>query len=174
MTHPPHREARKTSRSTVRWWLAAAAMTAAALAGASAIASADTTPPPSDDSAAPSAVEDFSYPSSADITKVKLLRGDGHVLLGDCANPSQIQIWTRAPGNPDNKVCFTVAGTTGFLTLQLPDAFAIQTSGGHSLRAGLTAGATPQSIDVPKDGFKGIGEGINGSPANIVELTVTG
>ncbi|MFG2919139.1 hypothetical protein ACGF0D_40450 [Kitasatospora sp. NPDC048298] len=174
MTHTPLRDTRRTGRTTARRWLAAAAVTATALAGATAIASADTTPPPADNSAAPPAVEDFTYPGADTVTKVKLGRGDGHILLGDCAKPTQIQIWTRAPGNPDNRICFTVAGTTGTLTLQLPDVFAVQTSGGRSLKVGLTVDGAAQTLDVPKDGFKGIGEGTSGNPAGITELTVTG
>ncbi|MET8546033.1 hypothetical protein ABZW03_36190, partial [Kitasatospora sp. NPDC004799] len=113
-------------------------------------------------------------PGAAAITKVKLLRGDGHILLAaDCAK-SQIQIGTLAPGNPDNQICFTVTGTTGSLSLQLPDVFFVQTSGGRSVRAGLTVGTASQTVDVPTNGFKGVGVGTGGSPAALVELTVTG
>ncbi|MET8545031.1 hypothetical protein ABZW03_30960, partial [Kitasatospora sp. NPDC004799] len=113
-------------------------------------------------------------PGAAAITKVKLLRGDGHILLAaDCAK-SQIQIGTLAPGNPDNQICFTVTGTTGNLSLQLPDVFYIQTSGGRSVRAGLTSGSTSQTVDVPTNGFKPVGVGSTGTAASLVELTVTG
>ncbi|MFG2204627.1 hypothetical protein [Kitasatospora sp. NPDC048715] len=167
MTDNPSR-----TRRTARRWLATAAVTAAALGGATAIAAADTTP--ADNSAAPPAVEDFSYPGAAAITKVKLLRGDGHILLADCGKPNQIQIGTLAPGNPDNQICFTVTGTTGNLSLQLPDVFFIQTSGGRAVRAGLTVGTTTQTVDVPTNGFQGVGEGTGGDKAALVELTVTG
>ncbi|MFE4362611.1 hypothetical protein [Kitasatospora sp. NPDC056808] len=172
MTHTPLRDTRRTGRATAGRWLAASAVTATALVGATAIAAADTTP--ADNSAAPPAVEDFAYPGAAAITKVKLLRGDGHILLGDCAKPTQIQVWTLAPGNPDNQICFTVSGTTGSLSLQLPEVFAIQTAGGRAVRAGLTTGTTQQTLDVPKDGFKSVGEGNNGASTSLVELTVTG
>ncbi|SOB85519.1 hypothetical protein [Streptomyces sp. 1331.2] len=172
MTHNPPRTAKTTGRTTARRWTAALAATTAALLGATALAAADTTPP-ADNSAAPPAVEDFSYPGATAITRVKLIRGDGHILLGDCAKPTQIQIWTRAPGNPDNKICFTADGTTGSLTLQLPDVFALQTTG-RAIRAGLTAGTATQTLDIPKDGFKGTGEGTGSAPTSLVELTVTG
>ncbi|WP_316519829.1 hypothetical protein [Kitasatospora brasiliensis] len=127
-----------------------------------------------DNSTAPSAVEDFSYPGADTVSRVKLLRGDGRIRLGDCAEPSQIQIWTRAPGNPDNKICFTVAAATGSLSLQLADVFAVQTADGRAVRVGLTADGATQTLDVAKDGFKGVGEGIGASPTAVVELTVTG
>ncbi|MER6401192.1 hypothetical protein ABT263_34910 [Kitasatospora sp. NPDC001603] len=143
----------------------------------SVLAAADTAPPTpptaADAATAPLALEDFAYPGANGIINVKLLRGDGHVTLADCSGPSQIQIWTRAPGNADNKVCFAADTTTGFLALELADVFAVQTSG-RSLRASLTAGGTTQTLDVPKDGFKGVGEGVSSAPTTVVELRVTG
>ncbi|MFD7581996.1 hypothetical protein [Kitasatospora sp. NPDC059817] len=149
-------------------------MTAAAFG--SALATADTPPPTTqatDTPVAPPAVEDFGYPGASGISKVKLLRGDGTVVLTDCAKPSQIQLWTRAPGNTDNKACFTATGPAGFLTLQVPDVFAVQTSD-RSLQVDLTAADTTQSVDVPKDGFKGLGEGLSQAPTTMVQLHVTG
>ncbi|MFE2728158.1 hypothetical protein [Kitasatospora sp. NPDC059327] len=143
----------------------------------SVLAAADTTPPAppttADTSAAPLALEDFAYPGANGVIKVKLLRGDGHITLADCSSPSQIQIWTRAPGNTDNRICFAADTTTGFLALELPDVFAVQTSG-RSLRASLTADGGTQTLDVPKDGFKGVGEGVSRAPTTVVELRVTG
>ncbi|MFE2721532.1 hypothetical protein [Kitasatospora sp. NPDC059327] len=156
--------------------LASLAATAVLTTGASVLAVADTTAPPSppgDNTIAPPSVEDFGYPGASGITNVKLLRGDGHLLLTDCAQSSHIQIWTRAPGNKDNKVCFTATTATGSLTLELADVFVVQTSG-HSVRAGLTAGGTTQTLDIPKDGFKAVGEGLGQAPTSVVELHVTG
>ncbi|MFD9598331.1 hypothetical protein ACFWA9_36990 [Kitasatospora sp. NPDC059973] len=158
----------------VRGWAAVIAATAAAgVFGLSAFAAADTAPPPADGTLPPSAVEDFSYPGGSTLTGLKIMRGDGHILLADCAGATQIQIWTRAPGNKDNKVCFTATTTTGFLTLELVDVFAVQTSG-RSVQAGLTAGGSTQTLDVPKDGFAGVGEGLGQAPTTVVELHVTG
>ncbi|MFF2542797.1 hypothetical protein ACFVUY_09540 [Kitasatospora sp. NPDC058063] len=158
----------------MRWFVAAVAAVAAAVGG-SALATADTTPPPppTAEAAMPPAVEDFSYPGAAGISKVKLVRGDSSILLGDCSKPTQIQLWTRAPGNPDNRICFTSTATSGFLTLELPDVYFVQTSG-RSVRVGLTAAGASQSVDVPKDGFKAIGEGLGQAPTTLVELRVTG
>ncbi|WP_316528075.1 hypothetical protein [Kitasatospora brasiliensis] len=144
-------------------------------AGVTVLASADTTPPPptTGDNAAPPAVEDFNYPGANTISRIKLLRGDGHIMLADCAKPSQIQLWTRAPGNPDNKVCFTATSTTGQLTLQLADLFAVQTTG-RSLHAELTAADIKKGIDVASDGIAGVGEGLGQEPTTVVELRITG
>ncbi|MGW2254313.1 hypothetical protein ACWCXH_29595 [Kitasatospora sp. NPDC001660] len=159
----------------IRNWTAVLTVAAAGVLGLNALAAADTTPPPppGGSSEPPAAVEDFAYPGADAVTRVKLLRGDGGVTLTDCTKSSQIQLWTRAPDNPDNKVCFTATATSGFLTLQLPDVFAVQTNG-RALHASLTADGTTQSLDVPKDGFQAVGEGLGQSPTTVVELRVTG
>ncbi|SOB88858.1 hypothetical protein [Streptomyces sp. 1331.2] len=160
----------------IRGWTAALAATAAGVFGLSALAAADTAPPPApptDASVAPPAVEDFSYPGASGISNVKLLRGDGGIMLADCSTPTQIQLWTRAPGNTDNKICFTAPAVTGYLALELPDVFAAQTAG-RAVRVGLTAAGASQSTDVPKDGFTGVGEGLGQAPTTVVELRVTG
>ncbi|MGW2255203.1 hypothetical protein ACWCXH_34215 [Kitasatospora sp. NPDC001660] len=161
----------------IRGWTAALAATAAGVFGLSTLATADTAPPPApapaDASAPLAAVEDFTYPGASAISKVKLLRGDGAIMLADCTKSSQIQLWTRAPGNTDNKICFTAPSATGYLTLELPDVFAAQTSG-RAVRVGLTAAGASQSTDVPKDGFTGVGEGLGQAPTTVVELRVTG
>ncbi|MEU6235622.1 hypothetical protein [Kitasatospora sp. NPDC047058] len=160
----------------VRGWTAVVAVTtAAAVFGLSAYAAADTTSPPLPVGAdtPPPAVEDFAYPGAETISKVKLIRGDGHILLADCAKPSQIQVWTRAPGNPDNKVCFTATTTTGQLTLELPDVFAVQTAD-RALHASVTASGATQALDVDKNGFQPVGEGLGQAATTLVDLRVTG
>ncbi|MFC8453850.1 hypothetical protein [Kitasatospora sp. NPDC057223] len=158
-----------------RGWLAATSIAIAAAVGGSALATADTSPAPvpADNSAAPFAVENFDYPGVADNPRITLLRGDGHVTLADCATPTSIQIWTRATTNNDGRVCFAVNGTTGYLAVEMPEVFAVQTAG-RAVHASLTADGVTQTLDVPKDGFKGIGEGTGAKPTTLVELRITG
>ncbi|GAA2797715.1 hypothetical protein RMN57_34415 [Kitasatospora sp. CM 4170] len=155
----------------IRTWLATAGLLCAATLTVTSLAAADS--PDTDASAAPPAVEDFAYPGAAAVTNVKLKRGDGHIAPADCAGTTQIQLWTRAAGNPDNKICFTVTGSTGDLTLELADVFAVQTNG-RALRATVTADGAGQSVDVASGGFQGLGEGLDASPATAVELRITG
>lgn len=151
-------------------WLAISAAAAAATLGASVFAMADT-PPPVDNSAAPYAVEDFTYPSIATPQGIKLHRGDGHVTLADCASATQIQVWTRASTNADGKFCFAVTGATGYLSLELPEVYAVQTTD-RVVRASLTADGATQVLEVPKGDFKGVGEGTNSTPTTNVELHI--
>ncbi|MFJ4672752.1 hypothetical protein [Kitasatospora purpeofusca] len=159
--------------STLRtraWVAAAVALTAAVTC--SALAAADA-PQPTDNSAAPPAVEDFGYPGADSLSGVKILRGDGRITVTDCSRENQIQIWTRAPVNGDGKLCFAAGSATGRLTLELSEVFYIQTSG-RAVRAGLTADGNAQSVDIAKDGYRIVGEGLGQAPTTAVELTVTG
>ncbi|MFF1907331.1 hypothetical protein [Kitasatospora sp. NPDC058218] len=169
------------SHRTLRWLTAAAlaaTTTFAVVAAASAdpaptAASAD--PAPADDPTPPPAVEDFSYPGASPFPNLKLLRGDGHILLADCNTATQIQLWSRAvpssSGGPS--VCFRVNGTAGYLALELPQTFLIQTAD-RAVRASLTADGVAQTVDVPKGGITGVGEGVGQKPTVLVELRVTG
>ncbi len=51
--------------------------------------------------------------------------------------------------------------------------FYIQTSG-RAVRASLTADGSTQSVDIAKDGYRVVGEGLGQTPTTAVELTVTG
>ncbi|MDN3292579.1 hypothetical protein QWM81_00660 [Streptomyces ficellus] len=128
-----------------------------------------------DDTLPPVAVEDFSYPNAAKILAEKgltLHKGDGRILLADCdSSRQQIQVWTRQTA--DGKYCFDANATRGYLTLEVPDVYALQTSD-HPISADLTANGKTQTVNVPKDNFQGVGEGTGGDPTVLVEIRVTG
>lgn len=170
--------------STARQWLvAAAAGTAVAVAGVSifavtsAAAAEGTTGQvaAADGDIPPVAVEEFNYPDADKILAekgIKLLKGDGHLLLADCdSSANQIQVWTRQTA--EGMYCFRATGASGYLTLEVADVFAIQTSD-RPVSADLTAEGKTETVDVPKDNFKGVGEGVGGAPTVLVELRVTG
>ncbi|MEU7134159.1 hypothetical protein [Streptomyces sp. NPDC046261] len=124
----------------------------------------------------PYAVEDFSYPNADAIFKEKgitLRKGDGRIMLADCATTTDIQVMTTQ--SKDFKYCFKVTGKSGYLTLEIPSVYGVQTET-HPVRATVTPeGGTPQSVDVPKGQLKGVGEGVpGGAPTVLVELRVTG
>ncbi|MEW2632421.1 hypothetical protein AB0903_12365 [Streptomyces sp. NPDC048389] len=169
--------------STARKWLVAAtAGTALTVAGVSAFAvtSAVAAEGTTGQIAAeadlpPIAVEEFNYPDADKILSekgIKLLKGDGRLLLADCdPAANQIQVWTRQTA--DGMYCFRATGASGYLTLEVADVFAIQTSD-RPVSADLTAEGKTQTVDVPKEDFKGVGEGVGGAPTVLVELRVTG
>ncbi|MFJ5532669.1 hypothetical protein [Streptomyces sp. NPDC093261] len=154
-----------------------------ALVGTPLIASADPQPPSGTDTP-PSAVEDFSYPNADQIQHdkgIKLIKGDGHILLATCdGSAQQIKVLTvQAPsGPPQGAFCFKATAKTGYLTLELPRVFALETAD-HPISADLKPQGDPsvpaKTVIVDKNGYQSVGEGIPGSaPAVLVELRVTG
>ncbi|MFF7366060.1 hypothetical protein [Streptomyces sp. NPDC008125] len=133
----------------------------------------DSATPAAADTAPPSAVEDFAYPNADKILAergVKLIKGDGNILLGECDGSAQ-QIKVIARHN--QSVCFQASGTTGYITLELDEVFYIETAS-HPITADLTADGETQTVNVAEGGFKSVGEGVGGAPTVLVEIRVTG
>ncbi|MFE2498421.1 hypothetical protein [Streptomyces scopuliridis] len=133
-----------------------------------------------DDGAPPTAVEDYSYPGATSIEAtrgIKLKKGDGRILLTECdQSVSQIRVLTVEDdsANRDGTYCFKATAKTGYLTLELPRVFALETVD-HSISADLTAEGKTQTVVVPKGGFQSVGEGtVGGARSVLVEIRVTG
>ncbi|MFI9585831.1 hypothetical protein ACIHCQ_29180 [Streptomyces sp. NPDC052236] len=128
------------------------------------------------DEAPPAAIEDFNYPGAAKILQergLKVFRGDGRILVAHCdGTANQIQIWSRV-GDEGSQFCFQATGTSGYLTVEIPEVFALQTTD-RPISAELTAGGKTQTVSVAKDTLKDVGEGSVGAPTMLVELRVTG
>ncbi len=128
----------------------------------------------------PSTVEDFAYPGAEKILQeqgIELRKGDGGILLADCAVAKDIQVTTsvRHPGQTEpGKYCFQASGP-GYLTLEVPKVFNILT-GDVAVQAKLTADGKTQEVAVPKNDIVGVGAGGNppGTPTVLVELRVAG
>ncbi|WP_431035760.1 hypothetical protein ACQYWQ_17700 [Streptomyces sp. P6-2-1] len=167
-----------TLNSRARTLLAVAAA-AVSLAGVSTLAFADGKDSPSVQAAAAEqpgyAVETFDYPGADRIAAeqgVTLRRGDGHIVLAECDDSSpMIKVWTRE--SAAGRFCFLSTSSTGFLTLEVPDVYAIETVQ-RAVHAELEAEGTSVEVDVRKDEFKGVGEGVGDAPTVLLELRVTG
>ncbi|RNL71200.1 hypothetical protein [Streptomyces sp. I6] len=149
----------------------------AAVAGASTFAFANMSQAAAaEETRPPIAVEDFAYPGAAKILQdrgLKLIKGDGHILAAACdESPNQIRIWTRV-GDEADRFCFRATASTGHLTLEVPEVYALQTAD-HPISADLTAEGKSETVDVAKDDMVGVGEGLGNPPAVLVELRVTG
>ncbi|MEV5430901.1 hypothetical protein [Streptomyces sp. NPDC052701] len=156
--------------------MVASIMGGAVLAGGTALATAAPGAAPANPAEAqpPVAVEDFSYPGADRILAeqgIRLKRGDGRITLATCNEAAdQIKVFTRVGGG---EFCFVATHTTGYLTLELPNVFAIQTES-HPVRAELTAEGRSHTVNVLKNELKGVGEGV-GEPATVLlEIRVTG
>lgn len=138
------------------------------------------------DTAPPSAVEDFAYPNAAAILRdkgIKLIKGDGHITLADCDDKaSQIKVLTVQGEGADKQgaYCFQANAKTGYLSLELPRVFYLQTAD-HPITASLTpqgqdtSKGPTQTVNVDKNGHASVGEGVTGgAPAVLLEIRVTG
>ncbi|MFF3074926.1 hypothetical protein [Kitasatospora sp. NPDC057936] len=129
----------------------AAANAATGVPAGSAAVTADDTPPPP-------AVEDFAYPGADKIFTdrgIKLITGDGHMLLVDCPTPGTtkpgvLQIDTRGMGDRDTighgKFCFQITGNSASLKLELPSVYGITTPD-YAVTAHMVTGTGDQTVD---------------------------
>lgn len=152
-------------------------MTAVAVP-ASGTASAADEPPP--------IVEDYGYPGAAAILAsdhVQLISGDGHILYRPCPAPETpgliiVRTTDRIGSAGNGKLCFEVTGTTGHLTLKVPNVYAIRGDGtstapGHKLKAQLTtdAGAnTTVDVNPNADTQVGIATTPPGDPTALLQM----
>ncbi|MFD9794669.1 hypothetical protein ACFWXK_27410 [Streptomyces sp. NPDC059070] len=154
----------------------------AAVAGIPAFASAvpprmDASPAPAE-VAPPPTVEDFAYPGAVKVQadrKIRLIRGDGNIMLADsCDNsPEQIKVWSRV--DPERPFCFRATAKAGYLAMEIAEVWGLETAD-HPLSADLTSdgGRTHRNVDVDRGKYKSVGEGTGGDPTMLVEIRVTG
>ncbi|MGW0392866.1 hypothetical protein ACWDYJ_18585 [Streptomyces sp. NPDC003042] len=128
----------------------------------------------------PYAVEDGAYPNADKILAdkgIKLVRGDGNITLADCDDTKK-QIRVIAVADPtvnrQRFYCFTAHASTGHLALQLDRVYAIDAAD-HPIRAQLTANGATETVDIAKDGYASVGEGVVGGARSVlVEIRITG
>ncbi|MFF2618061.1 hypothetical protein DR950_01555 [Kitasatospora xanthocidica] len=152
---------------------------AVAVSGLGTLVAANAAPPVAADATPPSAVEDFEYPGAADVLAqkgLKLIRGDGHILLAECtSNAWNIKVETIKDNKP-GAYCFKVTGKSGYLSLEVPRAFGIWNDD-HNVQATLSSDGVTKTIAVRKDDVTPVGEGdlpSGGKQATLLELRVTG
>jgi Trypsin len=137
--------------------------------------------------------ERYAYPSAADILAtqhVKLISGDGRLLLAACDTPVQGDIGLLKVYSTDEnvgtdssgRICFKANGRTGLLTLEVPGVYEIRGDGqrtgtGHHVTAELTNEGDEQiSVQVDPDGSTQVGTGTGPEvpPTTLLKLIVTG
>ncbi|WP_186316155.1 trypsin-like serine protease [Catellatospora sichuanensis] len=126
----------------------------------------------------PSLVDDgvYPYPDAAQILaeqNVRLISGDGHIVLADCATPpvgniGLLKVWTTDELiGPDGvgRVCFKVNAPSGVLNLEVPGVYEIrgdgQTTGtGHEVTAELEDETGEEiTVEIDPDGSTPVGLG---------------
>ncbi|MEO3891335.1 FG-GAP-like repeat-containing protein [Nonomuraea sp. B5E05] len=129
------------------------------------------------------------YPGAAEILEaqnVRLISGDGHIVLADCATQAEgdiglLKIWTtdEAIGADGiGRVCFKVTASSGVLNLEVPGVYEIRGDGqregtGHEVTAELrTDDGEELTVDVDPDGSTQVGLGADpeASPTMLLQL----
>jgi hypothetical protein len=138
------------------------------LSSAASAAVASDTPPP--------IVEDYAYPGAAQIQldrALTLISGDGHILLTDCGASTgllEVHAFNSADHSTDpGHYCFRVTSPTGYLRLQVPNAYQVK-GDDHTVRATVSINGQSSTVAVAKNGWTGIGEGAGTDPATLLEL----
>ncbi|MFF4427462.1 trypsin-like serine protease [Streptomyces sp. NPDC001549] len=126
---------------------------------------------------APYAVEDGAYPYRENIlglTGADLIAGDGNITYTSCAGPYQIKVWAVKLKTGDSRICFAAANT-GYLSVNIPRAYRVETTG-RDIKAGISIAGTTENLSVPRDTSAGFGEADLEDPkqAVLLEMRVTG
>jgi hypothetical protein len=164
----------KTMRTPARITAIAAAGAALAVTGSAfgitaGAAAADDTPPP--------IVEDYSYPGAAQIFQdraIKLISGDGHIILVACGSQTgllELHAYNSADHDRDpGHYCFKVSGPTGYLRLEVPNAYQLFGDNQHAVQATVEINGQTSTVPIAKTGWTGIGEGAGTDPSTLLEL----
>ncbi|WP_430788537.1 hypothetical protein [Actinoplanes sp. G11-F43] len=169
------------------WAGAAAVLAAGVLTFAQAGSAAEATASPL------SLVEDYSYPNAAQILaeqNVKLISGDGNILLVDCSTPAEgdiglLKIWTTDEtigADGVGRVCFKILKAPGLLNLEVPGVYEIRGDGqrtgtGHEVTATIKPeGGTQKAVPVDADGSVQVGQGAdpNDVPTTLLKIEAKG
>ncbi|MFF8280131.1 hypothetical protein ACF05T_29270 [Streptomyces lateritius] len=104
------------------------------------------------------AVEDFGYPNADKILaerNIILKRGDGHIVLADCGSATDLlEVWSR---KKEDRICFKVTGTRGYLALEIPSVFSIK-GNNYSAQVDMTVGTEEKTFDISKNTWTPVGE----------------
>lgn len=113
-----------------------------------------------------SLVETYDYPDGDKTPGIKLIKGDGHILLANCdAGKTSAEVYSY---NSDKPYCFQFKGKTGYVTLELHDVYGIRNHYDFGISAKVSTVKDP--IPVPADGWKGVGVSGGTGPAILLEL----
>ncbi|KDN20891.1 hypothetical protein [Amycolatopsis rifamycinica] len=125
----------------------------------------------------PPIVEDYSYPGAAQILQdraIKLISGDGHIVLVACGSqPGLLELHAYNSADHDRDpghYCFKVSGPTGYLRLEVPNAYQLLGDNQHAVQATVEINGQTSTVPISKTGWTGIGEGAGTDPSTLLEL----
>ncbi|WP_423464688.1 hypothetical protein ACO229_09445 [Promicromonospora sp. MS192] len=124
----------------------------------------------------PSAVEDFNYPGADRVLAeygFEVKRGDGHIVVADCATEDVLRISTYGDGYK----CFRTTGDSGWLTVAIARANGVRTNSATSTHLELTSEAGDEQVyDLGANDWEAIGSSDSesgGADFTLLEIRVT-
>lgn len=124
----------------------------------------------------PSAVEDFNYPGADRVLAehgFEVKRGDGHIVVADCATEDVLRISTYGDGYK----CFRTTGDSGWLTVAIEKANGVRTNSATSTHLELTSAAGEEQVyDLGANDWEAIGSSDSesgGADFTLLEIRVT-
>ncbi|MFJ7159219.1 hypothetical protein ACIQUQ_30330 [Streptomyces sp. NPDC101118] len=123
-------------------------------------------------SSMPPLVEKFNYPGAERLKEesgITLKRGDGHITLVECGGTPDITILARG----QKTFCFDVNAKPAYLSMELADAFGIDTKD-YPVKATITANGKTSEVNAPANDFTAYGESdpSGGTRSTLIELRV--
>lgn len=124
----------------------------------------------------PHAVEDFNYPGADRVLAeqgFEVKRGDGHIVVADCATDDVLRISTYGDGYK----CFRTTGDSGWLTVAIARANGVRTNSATSTHLELTSEAGAEQVyDLGANDWEAIGSSDSesgGADFTLLEIRVT-
>ncbi|GGM29628.1 hypothetical protein ACFQBY_03410 [Promicromonospora citrea] len=124
----------------------------------------------------PHAVEDFNYPGADRVLAeqgFEVRRGDGHIVVADCATEDVLRISTYGDGFK----CFRTTGDSGWITLAIDRANGVRTNSATSTHLELTSESGDEQVyDVAANDWEAIGssdQDSGGEDFTLLEIRVT-
>lgn len=136
-----------------------------------------------------SLVEDFGYPNRDRILQddnVRLVSGDGHIVYTPCVQQPangigliEVRSSDLSVGKDSGLLCFKVTGTSGYLTMLVPDVYEIRGDGfgstpGHKGTAEVSGeNGAHRTVQLEPNRSQQVGIGRpNGTPETLVRLEI--
>ncbi|MDI6103024.1 hypothetical protein QLQ12_30860 [Actinoplanes sp. NEAU-A12] len=148
--------------------LAVGALAAATLAaGITGMLPAGAAEPTSDNAA--SLVETYDYPGGDKVDGIRLIKGDGRIMLVGCdEGRTSAEVYSYKAAKP---YCFEFKAATGFVTLELDEVYGIRNHNDFPIDAKIRIGdLVKPPVTVEKDDWKGVGAGAGDGQALLLEL----
>ncbi len=125
-------------------------------------------------------VETYQHPGAGRIAteyNILLTEGDGNIVQDSCSSLEEQIIVESYTGDWDRtswpKICFTLTGETGWLSLEIPSSYAVRASRNHALTVTTRDDVKTDTVTVAADTYKNINTSIDETGVAVIELRVT-